>query len=367
MVVRQKQFSFHSMSKPVHVVLLLILGLTYLILSNKQQNSLRPQVYDPATPFDISNKSRNKYVLMSHRLQCLELLGSSRLHVIPDYELIITPAFHMAVLPEQHDSMISPFLKCHGVWDQHVQNVIDYIHHQDSSLIQEGSPSGRRIMMDVGANIGYFSLYMSSLGYHTISFEPQNRVRALLEASKCMNKFQNLHVVNGAIGGADGEHLELSNAEGNIGGIGIGDQISHCRPGNDNSLTQCIHFVDPVKELSKAFGSWTEILLLKVDVEGYEPNVFNVLKEILLSCRIKYLIFEVSPKVTGEDALVAMIQLLMKKFSLYELDFQNPQDVSNNWWQKQIFSAPHFISHIKSCNDSRGLCQADVVGIQSSC
>jgi FkbM family methyltransferase len=130
--------------------------------------------------------------------------------------------------------------------------------------------------VDIGANIGYHSLfvasYLSSTG-KVLSFEPIQSLGDQFKKSIAKNNFTNVTVFDVALGDHEATvamHLRKENmGESSIGayeGLGL----------NDSSSTQMVE----VKTLDGVLGQ-TSVDVIKIDVEGYELEALKGAVNIL--------------------------------------------------------------------------------------
>lgn len=127
------------------------------------------------------------------------------------------------------------------------------------------------VFVDVGANIGNLALAAASVSapdgeVHAI--EPHPRIHSYLERNIQLNKFENVHTYNVAVGAEGGEKSltdkrsdDTNRLDGSRGEISV--RVSSL----DQLLAERIE----------------EVKLLKIDVEGYEPHIIQGSKQIL-SC-----------------------------------------------------------------------------------
>lgn len=124
--------------------------------------------------------------------------------------------------------------------------------------------SGRDLrFVDIGANIGYFSLLahrIAGTGAKLLAIEPHPRTFAKLSANLQLNGAGRVQAVRAAVGAADGE-ASLSEKPGNEGENSLRD--------GDEGGTMV-----PVKPLTAILDAagFDRIDVLKIDVEGYEDE-----------------------------------------------------------------------------------------------
>ena len=154
---------------------------------------------------------------------------------------------------------------------------------QNALRVLEQSSGGRPVIFDVGANLGVFSLYVSSVVPQAkiFTFEPGPSTFKSLELNMRINKRSKVNLLRLAVGNVDGE-------------IGF-DASLHSR------ATAKISGSSGLKVGSVRLDSFCQregiqkIELLKVDVEGYEDAVFEGAKGLLQEQRVELLYFEFCP------------------------------------------------------------------------
>lgn len=165
--------------------------------------------------------------------------------------------------------------------------------------------------IDAGANIGYFSCLLSTLAGPTakvLAIEPERQNRRLLENNLQINHLTNVVVHACALGARDGCARMGIYKAANRGRHSLVD------------LASCKSFIevpvrrldDLVRESAPGVASWA---LMKMDVEGYEPFVFEGAAETL--SRTEALAMEYAPsywKKVGVDP-AAIFEKLSAHFS----------------------------------------------------
>lgn len=134
-----------------------------------------------------------------------------------------------------------------------------------------------KVFVDIGANIGYHSLFASRLlmnGGSVYSFEPQLSVYEQLLQSIKKNKLSNIFAFNTALSDHKGEET-LYVREENIGGSTL----------LTLSEMESFHVDSSMKVSLMTLDSYMEIFprvdVVKIDVEGYEYEVFKGSEKIL--------------------------------------------------------------------------------------
>ncbi|KAG1678984.1 hypothetical protein FOA52_013047 [Chlamydomonas sp. UWO 241] len=185
-------------------------------------------------------------------------------------------------------------------------------------------PDGSRgLVIDVGANFGYFSVYSALMGCRVIAWEPVPMFRAFVRYNVQLNNVSHLVELRGAVvGETDGEVLEMHVPKTGVWGTASVGGI------NQFILNQDL---DKIKVPSERVDSVVneDVLLLKVDVEGYEPIVFRSLVNLLRERQVDNIVLEYNPGTAErmypaidlmEENPAMLLDLLQKGYRLMQLD-----------------------------------------------
>jgi FkbM family methyltransferase len=180
-----------------------------------------------------------------------------------------------------------------GVWEKPMTDAF-------TILLKDVCNDGK-IVVDVGANVGFFTLLSASFGCKVHAFEPQPENLKLLSMSLAINQdIGNRVTLHPNICSASKENLTFSGTDmdGHVTGT-----YNHKDQDIPDDLKKFItnykdHSSIPVSTLSideaiqKEYGDDAEVELLKVDVEGYEPQVMESARTLLSRRKIRTLLFE---------------------------------------------------------------------------
>lgn len=128
-------------------------------------------------------------------------------------------------------------------------------------------------VLDVGANLGIFTLHALSKGCNVYSYEPTPNTYHLLYENIWVNGFvdsEKVHLKQSAIGAAKGECNFTTYSDVCGHNSMFGEQ-------KDNSEVITV----PVVALDEEFEPGTRIDVIKIDVEGAEPLVFEGMQRII--------------------------------------------------------------------------------------
>ncbi len=171
-----------------------------------------------------------------------------------------------------------------------------------------------RIGFDIGANIGITSIWMAKNSGIVYSFEPEPNNIQRFKQNLSINFINNVNIINKAVSDIDGQ-AELFLYE-SYGHHSLADK-------HVSNVLEKINVETVMLDTFCKDHNILEIDVLKVDVEGYELNVLNGCKELLLSGKIHLIIFEHSPILFRKQQreLEQVIKYLMgMNYEIYRLD-----------------------------------------------
>ena len=169
-------------------------------------------------------------------------------------------------------------------------------------------------MLDVGANIGLYSLLFAQWAGptgHVWAFEPDPENFTTLQSNLSANKCLNVSAINSAVGATSGEgHLYLSD-------VHKGDHRVY-QSGNGRAKI-------PIRviALDDFFPSDQRIDLVKMDIQGAEGMALAGMKRVLKSNPHLVMLFEFSPRflrIAGSSPEGVLRDLQEKGFTLEQID-----------------------------------------------
>ena len=177
-------------------------------------------------------------------------------------------------------------------------------------------------IVDVGANIGIYTLgFRRRTSAQIISFEPDPFIFALLSENVHSNDFPAVTIKNIACGDSKGHLLFKPGINGMIASLVSESQASPGASGipSDGEGRGRGAILVPVGLLDNELRGEQNISLIKIDCEGYEWNILNGCREIIVRQRPTFFI-ELHPKLIGNfnHTLVDVCDLLRP---FYRLEF----------------------------------------------
>lgn len=198
------------------------------------------------------------------------------------------PSFWIAVYKHgQEWEALAKAVIVDGVWEMEETELVDAI-LSDCSLTAGGG-----LVIDVGSFVGYYSVFSALKGcrVRVIEGHPQNALMVRLSAA--VNGLTDYITIYNRVGSDGKTPMQFS-------GYAMDGHVAGSYATTDNAL------------FKQHLGNWTEhdfsfsvhplgvdaiapsgdVLLLKVDVEGFEPHVFSSAHRLLSEKRVKYVLLE---------------------------------------------------------------------------
>ena len=157
------------------------------------------------------------------------------------------------------------------------------------------------LFVDVGANIGSYSLLVASRGVRAIAFEPENTTYSILVENAKMNHFSDLIICNQKAVGKENGMVKFS-----VGN----DTTNHILDSKDKDTKALSVEVVTLDSLNE------DVTILKVDVEGFELDVLAGAKELLCNPKLNVVIIEA---LSHEDDIAKT--LMQNGFGMYKYDY----------------------------------------------
>jgi FkbM family methyltransferase len=195
-------------------------------------------------------------------------------------------------------------------------------------IIEQVAQRGQ-IWIDVGANVGYFSILLSKLvgdSGAVIAFEPNPVTRNFLELSVKRNKRKNVTVYSCALG-ADTALAALHvprEPRSIVGGHGRPSLIRHADIKETVEVPVEIQSLDSIVHETKIWG-------IKMDVEGYETEVLKGAQNLFTRNPPAVVLSEVAPGLTTPAELGrSILGFGYKAFDVEGLEEWNPLSPIDN-------------------------------------
>ena len=203
--------------------------------------------------------------------------------------------------PVSQDQYISASVHQHDrPWDSYIW---------DRLVSLNTAPDGQ-VFVDVGANLGYFTLAAASLGYKVIAFEPMSRNAQKLAKSIQRNEqfASRVTLYQNAVTALSGQPVTLH-------------ETHHSNQGNGQIVVSDADIMDGILDhddnvlhsvtLSEVLQG-VNTFIVKIDVEGHENEVLEGAREWICKNVVKHIIMEISDatKLSSHPSLSTLIDFL---------------------------------------------------------
>jgi FkbM family methyltransferase len=162
-----------------------------------------------------------------------------------------------------------------------------------------------QLWLDLGSNIGYFSLYFASRARKVISIDANPKMASLLTDTMQLNHFRNFEVLNRAVSDSSGKQIEffISDAD-----LGRSSAIQYADLPDTRKVTVETTTIDEVlgARSETAFG-------MKIDIEGLELFALRGGAGVLQKNPPKVIVMELSQR----EGIIASPQEIMNFLQNY--------------------------------------------------
>ncbi len=167
------------------------------------------------------------------------------------------------------------------------------------------------IAIDVGANIGYYSVLFSTIFSEVLSVEPHPTTCRILTANLAINAAHNVHVVQkGASSTTKFAELQVPH-NGNLGWSSLNRWDV---PGGSSQVAIELDRLDEIYRQSPVFEK--KVGFIKIDVEGHESDVISGATSIIEKNQ-PLVFFEVNSKNAGVTCCELLESLGYKTFEIF--------------------------------------------------
>ena len=232
-------------------------------------------------------------------------------------------SFNMFVY--NNNDVISESIKNIGIWEgKQTNNLLNCLNYYST---KRKLNKNEITVIDLGANVGWYSFFLGNAGFEIISFEISNINNYILKKNFCLNNYVNITIINKGIG-LEEEKCILHHPSINIGnGVILCGENANI-PNKNEFLTEEVTFTKFSNYIP--FLSNKNLALIKIDIEGSEGKAINSGIELITKYHIPFIFTEFTPdylKMQGTDPKnflqlfenngykISLIDFLSKKYT----------------------------------------------------
>lgn len=223
---------------------------------------------------------------------------------------------------------ISKSIINYGAWEPNITNIFNNIIENNVSV------SSNHTIIDIGCNIGYFSLICAKHNNvaKIYSVDGNSTNINMLSLSCKRNGLSNINLINNCISEKVSyfkpSNKEFAESVGNIGGLSFEES---------NDMTGVISTsIDSLISENKI----NRVLIMKIDIEGGELNALKGAINTLNTNVVENIIIEITPKFNNDSMQILEI-LKDANYNLYNIPQQETGLLNHNKsYLQQIMSSP---------------------------
>ena len=214
---------------------------------------------------------------------------------------------------DTNDITISTWIIRDGVWEAFVADV----------LLKHASGG---VFVDCGANMGYYTILLGPRFQQIFSFEPNPVLCAILRENVMINALSSkCHVFQSALGSAKSSATLVAEERTSGGGHVVHGRASNA--GADPASHQIA-----VERLDDVLPQDTQVDVMKVDVEGTEPDLFEGAWSVIDRSPSIKLVVELSPggwRGQGSDPVAFLEKLARRGFRFTHVVHEGEVEVTS--------------------------------------
>lgn len=238
----------------------------------------------------------------------------------------------------KNEDKVSNSIRFRYKWESsETKKIINALNYYSSLKI---IPNDNIYIIDIGANVGWYTLFLAKCGYQIISFEASVVNNYILRKNLCLNQNLNITLINKGLF-TEEKKCDYYYNRGNIGN-GMIQCNKNSTITNQSSQSLFIDSHEFIKSgeayLTKLsnyveFLSTKNVALIKIDIEGSEGKAIESGIELISNYHIPFIFLEFSPsflKLHGTDPMQFLEMLEMNGYKFPKNHF-----FDNNYYTKE--------------------------------
>ena len=217
----------------------------------------------------------------------------------------------------KNDDYVSKIISDSGKWEPYeTQSLLSSLsYYTKKKNILENDV----YILDIGANIGWYSLILGKNGFNIISFEPSKINYYILLKNYCLNKDISMTIINRGLD-IEEKNSTIYHPLINLGNAIVFHNESKINKSNfykeEIKLTRLSNYIEYLKDKNLA--------LIKLDIEGYEEKAIKGGIDLIIKYHIPFIFMEFQPnllKKQGADPRTFLEIFEKNGYKISEKDF----------------------------------------------
>ena len=189
----------------------------------------------------------------------------------------------------KYNDVVSNFISNLGTWElKETESILSSLFYYSR---KKNITKNDIFMLDIGANIGWYSLFLGKNGFNIISFEPSKKNYYILLKNYCLNHDINMTIVNKGLD-LDEKKCNLYHPLGNLGNAHLFCDIPKLNKTNyfseEIKLSKLSNYIEYLKDKNLA--------LIKLDIEGSEGRAILGGIDLIFKYHIPFIFMEFTPR-----------------------------------------------------------------------
>ena len=324
--------------KPKNIIILIIITVFYLILLNnlKSYHDKNGQVKDLLYLIDI-NVSRSNLNIVDLRepfasnetIRCRKSIKVNNLETT------------LCINDLKKDVLVSAQIWKNGVWQEKIlKKWINTIQNYKNCFV-----------LDIGANIGQYSLFAAKLGRDVISIEPfEDNILRIHKAAQMENLQKKILVIKNVISNRKNELKVLTSPEIEQNNTGAQRIKINSLSINHSSIFPKVkqkYFVKTIlfDDLINYMPAY-DCTIMKIDIDGFEPYAFQYSENFFKNYNVEFIIMEwgvFANHVKVDESIVENMMRIFVINDLYPFDLDENRLRPRFWrqWPLEVIWMKH--------------------------
>ena len=295
-------------------------------------------------PPEVSFQKLNESVLQEIKKQQIEFCYAQKKYIKYNFEnqiklantSLLNKSFYMYIY--KSEDIVSYYINKVNNYEASETKKLIYALNYYSSL--KNISNDKIYILDIGANIGWYTFFFGKCGYNVLSFEPSDINTYILRKNFCLNPNFNVTLIKKAIY-TDEKKCDYYAHRGNIGnGLILCDEDTNI---NKEYIKTGMTYLTKLSNYIE-FLSTKNLVLIKMDIEGSEGKAIESGIELISKYHVPFIFLEYTPNLLKMHGIEPINFLEMFEMNGYKFS-------KNSFFDRKYYTKEEIISsNIKVTN-----------------